>query len=70
MFEKKNFQNGEKVWICNLGDGKQYSGKVVGKSFTHIFDSYIVETEGRPFGDIYNWDCVNIAESCLIRKSS
>jgi hypothetical protein len=43
---KLNLKNGDRVLICNIGDGQSYPGTVVGKSFEHIVDTYIIKTDG------------------------
>ncbi len=62
--DKLHLQNGEKVIISKLGDNKEYPGVVVGRVSEHVFDTYVVQTEGRPFSD---FDCVAITECCLAR---
>ena len=63
---KLNLKNGEKVVISKLGDDKEYPGVIVGKAFEHMWDFYIVQTEGRPFAS-YDYDCIQMSECCLAR---
>jgi len=67
MKEKLNLKNGERVAIKNLGDGRAYPGTVVGKGLEHIADSYVIKTDGNPFSDNYEYDCVIMSEFCLER---
>ena len=64
---KLHLKNGEKVIVSKLGDGKEYPGTIVGRVSEHMWDTYIVQTEGRPFAGLYDFDCIAIMECCLAR---
>lgn len=63
---KLHLKNGEKVVISKLGDDKEYPGTVAGKAFEHVWDFYIIRTEGHPFAE-YDFDCIQVSECCLTR---
>lgn len=62
---KRNFKEGDKVIIWNLGDNKEYKGVIRGKQEMVFLDNYIVEFDDPNAFPSYPFSCVQLIESCI-----
>lgn len=71
MFQQQNFKQGQRVIIHNFGDGKEYTGTIMGKTNEEKYyegfpEHYIVKPDNmKAMKKHWDYECVSITEACL-----